>query len=448
MSALLVICGLILSIGIRTRFFQNRPGIILITIDALRPDHLGCYGYERNTSPNIDSLSRQGVLFTQAISQSSHTAPSNSSLITSSYVQDHRVEDWGYQISRRVMFLPKVLSWKGYTTAFISNQYVLPLINGFLNGFGTFKMMRRDIKEAKKHNAWVTDQAIDWLRHNSGKKFFLWVYYLGVHGPYAPPAPFDTMFLHDAYSKEREIPVAENDEQFVVNRIPGYVARGGITDTGYYISLYDGEIRAVDHEIGRLISEIRALQLDKRTIVVLTADHGEGMGEHDAYFCHSTFLYDEFIRIPLIVIFPEKKNAGKKIGSQVRSIDIMPTFFDAAGMPYVNLFLKGKSLIPLVEGTSTMFPAYAYSTFLERHTVRTNDWKLIFNTKTNTYELFDLRRDPREKMDLSGTEKDMFDTLFRRMKGYLGPRWERGSPRRALSFQNVREQLRSLGYVQ
>lgn len=427
---------------------NNRPNVLLITIDALRPDHLGCYGYKRNTSQHIDALAAEGAVFTETIAQSSHTAPSVISMITSTYPQKHRVKDWGYQLDENIKTLPELLKRAGYATAFISNQIALSLIKSFRNGFDTFKMLKYDTSKTEKQNGWVTDQAIRWLRADRNKKFFLWVYYLGPHGPYIPPSPYDTIFVEDAQYIKKYVPISGEDEQFAVNKIPKYVARQNIDNVGYYISQYDGEICSTDSEIGRLLSELRALHLEENTVVVLTADHGEAMGEHDLYFCHSTFLYDELIRVPLIITLPEKRQYHEVIDTQTRTIDIMPTILDVVGIPHYNFLMRGESLLRLLHGRTHRFPQFAYSEFGDRSSLRTKEWKLIYTAGDNGYELYHLKNDPKELTNVALRENEILEYLKKQLKKSMTRSKDADAFERKMTYQQLKDQLRSLGYVQ
>jgi len=451
---------LIVSAGLMVSFafmgylrHSRRPNIILITLDALRPDHLGCYGYKRNTSPNIDKIAKEGVIFTQAIAQSSHTAPSNASLITSTYPNIHGVKDWGYQFSPAISkTLPMALKEHGYRTAFISDQLALPLIKGFENGFDTFNTVntftfgrivdRRQVID-------ITDWAIDWVEDNKRKRFFLWIYYIDPHGPYIPPYPYNKMFIGDQYySTNKKILISEDGySQSPIGCIPRYLSYNNIAEADFYVSQYDGEIRHTDDQIGRLLQALKKQGLEKNTIIIVNSDHGEAMGEHNRYFCHANSLYDELIKIPLIIKWMDRISSGIKSNTQVSSIDIMPTILDVLGIAKYK-FMQGHSLAPLLIGQKYTFPEFAYSEFWERKSIRTQEWKLIYDSKNKRYELYNLKNDPAELNDISAVEQTQFKFLKQKLDGYMKNSIPQSKITVPVLSQDEKERLKSVGYAQ
>jgi len=426
----------------------------LISMDALRPDHLGCYGYKRDTSPNIDKLVKEGIIFTQAISQSSHTAPSNTSLITSTYPNVHNVKDWGYQLNSKAPLytLPEILKKHGYTTALISDQISFSLIKAMKRVFVTYTtLLSTTYGPTGKLINEITDWAIDWLSSNKDKKFFLWLYYLNPHAPYRPPKPYDKIFLNDEYYNiKKSVPLSDDPwDQTPIGKIPRFLAENNITDVDYYISQYDGEIRYTDSQIGRLYEALKKLRLDKKTIIIITSDHGEAMGEHNLYFRHCTFLYDELIKVPLMIRFNKTIPSGKKIDTQVRSIDIMPTILDILNINPKNFnALQGRSLLPLIASERCAFPPFAYSEFLNRKSVRGNGWKLIYDKNNQEFELYSLKEDPQETNNLIDKERDQFEYLKKKLDEYI----QQADSGSGIEKQNIdesdKEKLRSLGYSQ
>lgn len=431
---------------------KGRPSIILITLDALRPDHLGCYGYGRNTSPHIDRIAKEGAIFTQAIAQSSYTAGSVASLITSTYPNIHGVKDWEYQLSRRIPFtLAEILKRQGYATALISDQISLPLISRLADGFTTFNTLRSYTfgpNAKKKQVVNITDWAINWLKGNRKNKFFLWLYYINPHGPYVAHPPYDKIFLHDKYyNPKKKLPFSDNPyQQFAIGAIPRYLMIGNIREVDYYISQYDGEIAYVDEQIGRLREALKSLGLDKNTVIIINSDHGEGMGEHNQYFSHTVFLYDYLIRVPLIIKFAKDIPAGIKIGTQVRGIDIAPTILDLLGIPKYE-FMQGESLLPLLRNPDYNFDPFSYSEFFGIKCVRTNEWKLIYNSENRRYELYNLKNDPLELNDLSSAEKSRFEFFKEKLDDYMHESDPQEIKIRRQLSQDEKERLKSLGYA-
>ncbi|MDD5027225.1 MAG: sulfatase [Candidatus Omnitrophica bacterium] len=450
-----IVAGGVLIIGI-TAFIGHciitvrKPNIILITLDALRPDHLGCYGYKRNTSPTIDKLAEQGVIFTDFIAPGAHTAPSNASLITSTYPNLHNVKDWGYQFVQEIpRTLPVLLKEKGYNTAFISDQIGLTSIRGFKSGFDTFDVVRSiNRNPLPERIIEITDLAINWLRDNKHKKFFLWVYYLSPHGPYVLGRPYNKIFFHDEYYNiNKTIPISQDFyNPNPAGTIPGYLAVNGINDVDYYISQYDGEIRRVDYQISRLLEELKKGGLDKNTVIIITSDHGEALGEHARYFCHVNSLYDELIRIPLIISWNKKIPSPMVINQQVRLIDLMPTILDILKIKFDHM--QGQSLLPLITQRVGNFPLFAYSEQFNLTSVRMKKWKLIYDQNSLQYELYDLKNDPREEKNIVALKKDMFKFLKFKLSEYLSDSKVYNKPVKSFMSKEDKERLRGLGYVQ
>ncbi|MDD2680182.1 MAG: sulfatase [Candidatus Omnitrophica bacterium] len=444
------IIGAIGFIFIRQHTAAQRPSIILITLDALRPDHLGCYGYKRNTSPTIDTLARQGVIFTDFIAPSSHTAPSNASLITSTYPNVHNIKDWGYQFSQKISkTLPMLLKEYGYNTAFISDQIGLTSIQEFKNGFNTFEVVRSfNYSPNPTRIIEITDSAISWLKNNQHKQFFLWLYYFSPHGPYILPWPYDTMFVQDKYySLNKNIPISEDPyAQSPTKAIPRFLAVDGINDVDYYIAQYDGEIRRVDYQIGRLLEELKKSHLGQNTVIIITSDHGEALGEHERYFCHANSLYDELIKIPLIISWDKKIPLCLKIDQQVRMVDLMPTILDI--LKIRSRDMQGQSFLPLIMHKRDDFAPYAYSEQFELVSVRTKKWKLIYNQNNGKYELYDLENDPQERSNIVTKEKDSFAFLRHKLDEYLAAAKAQNKPVKPPIAEENKENLRSLGYAQ
>ncbi len=449
---------------------HKRFNVILILIDALRPDHLGCYGYKRDTSPNIDSLAKEGVIFTQAISQASYTPPSLSSMLTSTYPNTHRVYTFGVPLDKKIKTLPEILKTKGYYLGLISARSSLDKFNfpELEKEFhAVYTASHKHIIKADE----VTKNAIEFLKLNRKKKFFLWLYYLDPHAPYRPPAPYDKLYANDKFIKENNehIPIADesreeglSDEYKVIPRI---TAVKGITDINYYISQYDGEISFMDNQIGAVLTELKRLDLYDNTLIVITSDHGESMGERNFYFVHGVNLYDELLKVPLIISGRNVIPRGKIINSQVRLIDIMPTILDIVNIQSNNI-MQGISLLPLIrekdvpklDSFSEGYEGYSED---RKHLtgIRTDKWKFIevhnVVTNTYTYELYDLENDPRELNNLA-EEKPKEVSLFKeKLRDYTFSCQKIRSSILGKDFidkpvildEETKERLRSLGYV-
>ena len=452
-----IIIGIIITVFIISfvyfEYRPDRPNVLLITVDALRPDHLGCYGYERNTSPNIDKLAREGVMFTQAISQGSQTVPSIPSLMTSLYPSQHGIKSlqFDYVISHPV--LAQILKENGYSTGCILAHELSHA--GLGKGFDLVDM------DFNKKADLLTQKAVDWLRQNKNGNFFLWVHYLDPHGPYQPPSPYNRLYCDDEfYKKNRNIPIASNTKDIYNSdgTIPLYVAENDITEVDYYIAQYDGEISFTDEQIGILLKELEELGLDRKTIVILTADHGEGMGEHNIYFTHGGSLYDELLKVPLIIKYKKAFPAGKIINQQVSLIDILPTLLavlkierklNISGVNLMPLFSKGADFSTRVVISEDFDLTETDKGWVSR-SLRTAKWKLICNSDNDMaeFELYNLEKDPHELLNVRITETEKLNFFKRELDNYTKQNLSKATKPIGIIDKDIQEKLRSLGYLQ
>ncbi len=364
----------------------QQPSIVLIIIDTLRADHLSCYGYERNTSPVIDSLANSGILWEYASAQASWTLPATSSIWTGLTSRAHGArmdvstgEVFGLDPAMPV--LPMILKGRGYRTAGFFNVYLLSADFGFHRGFDTF-----DCRENGDGMAAETvDDAISWLEEvKQDGPFFLAVHLFDVHDPYDPPEPFDRLFSPEGTLGETAWEVTPE----------GAVARPQQCD--HLERLYDGEISWVDSELGRLLSELRNLGLSDNTLVVLTADHGEEFLEH-GYFGHGRTLYQETVHVPLIMSGPGI-DAGVVNPGVVGQYDILPSIMDYCGIP-VPEGVEGISILGSEPLDERSVPASGINTgtYFNQASVTNGSSKLIWNADTDSSEMYDLISDPDEQ---------------------------------------------------
>jgi arylsulfatase A-like enzyme len=367
----------------------------------------------RNTSPHIDELAQEGILFTQVISQGAWTAPSLASLVTSQYPSRHGVKNIrGTPIHPSLSTLALVLKKEGYTTGVISNGILVKM--GLTQGFEAWDMGENGIQADE-----VTRRAANFLYKNKHKKFFLWAHYIDPHRPYAPPSPYNTMYLNDTlYKTGTHVPISmvdiENPQAATTDAIPHSTRVEDTVDFDYYVAQYDGEITFTDKQIGVLLKTLKDLGLDKKTLIIVTADHGEYMGEHGFYFMHGIHLHDAVIKVPLIIRdtrnLPETKN--KIISQQVRVIDVMPTILDMLNI-HAQIPMEGRSLLPLILNKKSQPALYAFSELefygKNIYSVRTDDWKFIYHQQERKYELYNIKDDPYEAIDLIDVEQEKFN---------------------------------------
>lgn len=437
----------------------EQQNVIFITIDTLRADHLGCYGYPRQTSPAIDKFAEKAVLFEDCIAQATSTLPSHASIFTSLYPPAHGVIHNIAGLSKDIPSLVNVFRANGYFTGAIISNLVLESRFGLAQGFETYdeeleshELNREKFRERRADAA--TDCAIDWLNRHSRRKFFLWLHYIDPHGAYYPPAEYREMFTNDEwYSEAEQLPIGNGN--IAARTIPEYQALFGIRNTSYYVAQYDGEIRFTDDQLGRFLRHVDDLGLMSNSIVVITADHGETLTERDICFSHTFRTYDEQARIPLIIRFPDTTPPGR-ISDQVRAIDIMPTLLDKLHIknPYP---VHGQSLMALI--TQGKKPDTEFTVISSDHglqvldsvigsqkSLRTSHWKFTRNSWDGSSELYNLHDDPMEKNNLVSEEP-----AVRREMEELLEEWGKSINSAPLVTPHISEekikQLESLGYM-
>ena len=389
------------------------PNVVLITLDTTRADHLSAYGYERQTSPVLDTLAAEGAKFELAFAPISTTGPSHSTMFTALYPLTHRVIKNGIPLADAQVTLAEILNSRGYQTAAIIGSFVLTERFGFSQGFEFF-----DDEFAAEHasirgSEWeghtyeggfdrraneTTRRAIDWLEQTrqAERPFFLFVHYFDPHAPYSPPPEFRNHF--------------------------GSTGRKG---NERLIALYDEEIAFTDREIGLLLDSLSRLQLSDKTVVVVTADHGEGLGDHN-HDGHGVNIFDEAVRVPLLIRWPKHIEAGLRFEEPVEFVDLLPTLLDLTGTDGVGARSQGRSLANALLGQETLrsdHPVFLHRRHFEpgrvgnfevageKFAVRKDNWKLILGKSEKTAELYNLGTDPSEERNLYEDEPEKVQEL-------------------------------------
>jgi arylsulfatase A-like enzyme len=434
----------------------EQPNVVLITIDALRADHLGIYGYDPEISPHIDALAGRGVAFEQAISQAPWTAPSVASFITSlspaelGVVARRGVIPASYHVDEMRVTLADVFRDAGYrTVAYAANPFISHT-NGFAQGFDHLTYARHQFSfdvdalherilpwllctgPARATNGpvcdlftrgymqlfdrrldwegdrWITEFGTHFLRLHKDERFFLWLFYVGPHAPYNPPQPFRPLPDEitpqvEQFLRSSDLFPRVNDEEIIRP-----------ADLKALVSLYDGEIAYTDELVGQVLNELDRLGLTDRTLVVLLADHGEEFADHGGYG-HVRTLYDELVHVPFIVSGPGVEATGRRVETQVSLLDMVPTVCDLAGLP-IPEEAEGRSLVPFLEGQemeeNPTFSESVGHTVFERKAIRRDGYKLIYDVERGTVELYDLQADPHEQTDLSQQKPEIVETML------------------------------------
>jgi arylsulfatase len=412
------------------------PAVLLVTIDTLRADHLGCHGYPRPTSPVVDALAAGGVRFATARSQASLTAPSHASILSGTLPAWHQVRTNGDVLPAQVDTLAKWFRAAGWRTAgFVSNAVITGVV-GFDEGFEHFDD-RLDAIEATRPQpervaTATVDAALAWLGAHRSERFFVWLHLEDPHGPYVPPAADAAPFLAAAASEPRRALSILTDDSGR-DGIPRYQAVGGETDAAAYVARYDGEIRYFDRELGRVLAALREWGI--APFVVLTADHGEALGEGGYWFAHGHALTEDQLRVPLILHGPGVP-AGRVVSAPVDTLDIAPTILRRAGLA-VPRTLVGRDLLARELAPR---PTFAQA-FPDGAAVI--DGGLALYAGAGETVLHDLTAGPNGVRD-DVAARDRLAALLAAERARPAPPW----PRRSARGDLLREQLRALGYIE
>jgi len=409
---------------------RKLPNIVMFGIDSIRADRMSCYGHHRQTTPHIDRLASQGVLFEKYYSPNIPTPPGYVPMLTGRDVFSTQVVSLHHKdpLDPKIPTLPELLRDHGYLSSCV--------------GFGR-SMLYRGFDEYADYRAWMAwedrpgdkagklnDVALPELNRlaASGKPFLLFMRHMDPHSPYLPPPPFDRIFYTgnetDPANKSMEpvfafAPFAE----FFKSWMPP-----GITDIEFVKASYDGALAYMDACIQQVINRVGELGLADETIVVVTGDHGETLDEHDCYFDHHG-LYEPTLYVPLIIRFPGRLPEGEIVPGYSQHIDLVPTLMDLMGFKPKTKF-DGTSLLPLVSGDKpTNYTGYyiTEATWMRKHGWRTTEWKFFealepdFHDKPPV-ELYNLVADPLELNNLAEDEPGLVDELRRRMNAHIAKR--------------------------
>lgn len=459
----------------------ERPrGVIFIHADTLRHDHLDVYGYARETAPVLRRMAADGALFRRAAAQATWTKVSTPSMMTSLHPLSHGVRNFSDRLPATAETLAERYRAAGFATVAYSSVLFTGQFTNLHQGFEEFHEAGSvDDGPSSKTAREFVSRLSEWLERYRDVPFFAYLHIFDPHDPFEPRQPYATRWA-DPERREAHLQNVEQVQEFIDDpllRLFGLPDRGALDRAGldpdafyaYEQDWYDGSIRGMDAELGRLMERLQELGLEDDTIVVFTSDHGEEFLEHGRPI-HGQSVYAELTHVPLIVRWPAGVRSGLDIEEQVQSIDLMPTLLDASGLPHPD-GLQGRSLLPLLQGNAdseaVWEPRPAFSTKAitdggstptpydtESYSAIDGDWLLIHNSVrkegTPEYELYDVVSDPLNAVNVSDQHGDVVERLGREIE-----RWRRvaesarlpeDSEASGLSQEEL-ERLRSLGYI-
>jgi arylsulfatase A-like enzyme len=470
--------------------FKPPENLLIIIADTLRADHLSCYGYSRKTSPFIDELSQRGILFENAIAQGTCTSPSIASLYTGLYSMDHGVYMVNTILPDNVFTLAESYLQNGFVTQSIKGNFFVSHKFNYDQGFQGFVDC---FQEVPRINDAVYKNAVKWLEQKREKPFFLYLHFMDPHGPYTPPKQYDRFTSDKKRSTKKDIRTPTPSGYKHIGR---YALVDGHWDLDYYLSKYDGEILYTDDLIRKVFNKLDQLKLTKKTLVILTSDHGEGFGEHGDYFDHGYLPYDDCAKVPFILYYENGHFPIKSIKQTIELIDVYPTVHEMMKLTYEKNKIKGRSFLPLLFGKNISnkkafleaakqiglrikdpveFSSHIFSA------IRDENWKLIytpwlpktdelysFNFIANIYarlrriikvtlfpqraryELYDIIKDPGETKNLYKPDLPIAQELIKELNK------KNNQKNRKVVFpllaneidKKTMDQIKALGYVQ
>lgn len=421
------------------------PTLILISFDCLRADHVGAYGYPRDTTPSIDAFAEDGVVFETAISTSATTLPTHMSVFTGLTPSEHGASN-RHMLSRSVPYLPEILAESGYQVNGVVSGAYLAQNFGFERGFHSYRSLKRP------RAAETVDAALEVLDRTQGQPHFLFLHVIDAHWPYDPPSKL----------RERFGPIRVNVPR-MLNKVLKQIPPDGPDEIEQAIDLYDAEVFYADRELGRFFGALEARGLYDGALIILMADHGEAFYEHDNWQ-HGWTLYDEIVHVPLIVKWPHSATEGR-IATQVSQVDIFATLLAEA-----DIHAPHARAINLAEAHSPRFRTHAVSEFTSnpppgepatKHvSFRTAELKYVATFRTGPdeltvdelvrEELYDLMRDPGESHNLGLDDPPILEDFRRELADYLEESriyraFDQGDA--VIEDDAIRDRLEALGYI-
>lgn len=464
--------------------------VLLISLDTLRADHLGCYGHEYVQTPTLDRLAQEGVLFERCMSSAPTTLASHTSIFTGVYPHTHGVPRNGYLVNDENQMLAELLRDQGFRTAGFAGAAPLAEEVNFHQGFDEYDAsfsvtegLRAGLFQRPANE--VTDAALDWLAgrdSSADERFFLFLHYYDIHAPYVFPAPFAGMYSKDGLSVDASMDGLNALRQKLnwEGREPGQPGKApedgfggrlrerdgpGLAKARRMAAEYAAGVTFTDHHLGRLFEGMRASGVLDETLVIVTADHGETHFEHANTFDHGATVFDSVSHVPWILRLPEARQAGRRVGTVVSNIDILPTLMSLLEFP-VPSEVEGFDLTDELEGRAVNRPpVFSEATkpfngprfnsnklWLNQgkfQAVRTASHKYMLRLPDQKFGLYDLRADPTEQSNLLQAAGEFDDALHTELDGALRAWRMEASPLSATESRSEAQldALDALGYT-
>jgi arylsulfatase A-like enzyme len=413
---------------------SEKLNVVLLTVDSLRADHLGCYGYGRATSPFIDYVARQGVLAEQFIAPSIPTQPSYTTLLTAQYPTAHGIISHGgkAELSREAPILAESFVQEGYATCSVDNLWRQRFWFGRGFEFIIDPSVRRNLLLTVTCDE-LNQRTIPWIREHKDEPFFVFMHYWDPHYPYVPAPKYRHLFYEGTNPTDPTNhaldPWWETPFGMMARDTWVRTPNGVITDPAFVTAMYDQEVRRLDDGMSDIIGAIDELGLAEKTLIVLIADHGESMTEHGVFYDHSG-LHDTIVHVPMIMRLPGRLPAGVRLPRMLQHVDIGPTVLEAAGID-VPSTMEGKSFWRYATGEEQQ-GGYDEVVSLEATwqacwSIRTDRYKLIAYRDPDDdgrprRELYDLSVDAAEEHNIVAEQPTLAASLEARMEEWIGER--------------------------
>jgi len=434
--------------------------VVFITLDTARADYLGCYGNSAVSTPNIDALAADSVVFDNCYSAANSTMPSHTSIFSSLYPKDHGVVENMLNLPDIPGFMPRVFKAAGYNTgAFVSAGFLNP-DTSISQGFDTFDFPRL----VERPSSETVDAANGWLSNNAGGNFFTWVHFFEPHMYYEPPPPYDSMYTGSGTDKFGVPPKGkiagdyfkQNQEKLKQWGVLGYLRLSD--EPQFYRNMYKGEMSCMDEQVGRLIARLKELGIYDDCTIVLVADHGEMLGEQGIYWDHIG-VFEPNVRVPLLIKMPGNKGSGRR-AQLVSSLDIYPTLMALTGQkapgPVRGVGLAG--IITDPKAPEVHSEVYSESVYEWHVGIATRDYtymRLVYNGSTHEVikdpfgrmELYDARGDIGQEDDILAAHPDVAASMDAKALAFITDRINLPKPVRTADPEQVKK-LKALGYVQ